>query len=285
MAPEPNEAQGASSPEEQARHGLQPKGDAPHRSDAPGPADPYTAMPRFPARGGRLRLLLGAGLLAAGLLAGGLSLKRAPVPPPAPPAAGQLAAPAARQETFLVSMKDLDREATRQARQALLAQGAAQAGAAAPQAASRRIEEAAERGAERLRSSQGPREQAGTLLAPRLSALLSAAPQSARDGLVDGSVSLFTFRLIDFVAEDGDVVDIAVDGAVLARVTLSHSGAVLTLPLKPGQQHALTVTAVFDGGGGVTFGAQSSAGEIRTRVMSVGESDTRTIGFKAGESF
>lgn len=109
---------------------------------------------------------------------------------------------------------------------------------------------------------------------------LERAPQSVRDAVRDGRMSLFTVRLMDFVAEDGDIVDVYVDGQPVGQLQLSNTGNVLSIPLTPGKQHSFGVTAVHDGGGGVTFGAQSSAGEMTTRIMGVGESETWTITFR-----
>lgn len=109
---------------------------------------------------------------------------------------------------------------------------------------------------------------------------LEKAPQSVRDAVRDGRMSLFTVLLMDFAAEDGDVVDVYVDGLPVGQVELSNAGNTLSIPLTSGKQHSFRVTAVQDGGGGVTFGARSSAGEMTTRVMGVGESETWTITFR-----
>jgi hypothetical protein len=50
--------------------------------------------------------------------------------------------------------------------------------------------------------------------------------------------------------------------------------------LKKGATTKITCLASQDGGGGVTFRAISSVGEMRTRVMAVGESETWTVAFK-----
>lgn len=109
---------------------------------------------------------------------------------------------------------------------------------------------------------------------------LASAPQAVRDAVRDGRMSLFTLHMIDFVDEDGDVVDVSINGMTMGQVILSHAGATMTVPLTPGIEQSFGVTAVQDGGGGVTFGAQSSAGQMVTRVMGVGESEVWTLTFK-----
>ena len=113
----------------------------------------------------------------------------------------------------------------------------------------------------------------------------AAAPQSALTPQGQAAVrsdgySIFQMQLIDDVAEDGDVVQIAVDGVPVSFLSLSHAGASLDIPLKKGESHKITITAVRDGGGGVTLGLRTSMGDIVSRNMSVGESDSWTIGFK-----
>ncbi|MBI4676618.1 MAG: hypothetical protein HY748_03465 [Elusimicrobia bacterium] len=106
--------------------------------------------------------------------------------------------------------------------------------------------------------------------------LAQASPDLRRE-VAEARMDLFSVRLVDTVAEDGDVVIIFVDGKPLGRVDLSNAGAVLTLPLKPGTSTGLKVVAEKDGGGGVTFGAVTSQGQVMSKVMSVGEAQDWTV--------
>lgn len=106
---------------------------------------------------------------------------------------------------------------------------------------------------------------------------LAAADPSLVKELRDGSREPYSVRLVDTEAEDGDVVLLLVDGKPLGHFELSNRGATLTLPLRRGQSTSLKVVAEKDGGGGVTFGAASSLGETRSRVMDVGETDAWTV--------
>lgn len=109
--------------------------------------------------------------------------------------------------------------------------------------------------------------------------LASAGPE-VRAAVGSGQMGLLTLRMLDFAAVDGDVIDVSVEGKVLGRIALDHTEASLTIPLKVGRDQSLKISAVHDGGGGVTFAARSSVGEIRTRVMGVGESDVWTVSFR-----
>lgn len=227
--PEPYKGEAAGEAERSSAAGAPPSADR-SRGSA------YVPKPDFPEAQKKPRRLWLVALAVA--LAGGLGFSKFLIPAVAPPPQAPLNAVTAdvrHEKVFAVSIKDIDVEKTRQAREAL---------------------------------AKGE-------VTPELASL----PMPVREALRDGRMSMFTVRMIDWVEEDGDVVQIAVNGQALGQVNLSHSGAVLTIPLEPGKTHNFTVTAVADGGGGVTFGAQSSAGQMITRVMGVGENETWTISF------
>ncbi len=245
----------------------------------------YVPLPPNPTPTPSKKLALAAGALAALLAGTGIfQMLRAPAPPVQPPAETGLALAAKTKKVFLVSMKDLDAQATSRARQTMGAPGTASAGEpsrdpsmlSAPGPGVVRTDGLR---APELRPAPAPPAQApdgsGVLDA------LSAAPQTVKEQVRNGSMSLFTFHFVDFVAEDGDIVGVSVDGRDLGRVTLSHAGASLTIPLKPGEQHVIRFTALHDGGGGVTFGAVSSVGRLKTKVMTVGEYDEWVIAFQS----
>jgi hypothetical protein len=86
----------------------------------------------------------------------------------------------------------------------------------------------------------------------------------------DGSSQFFHLRLFDCCDEDGDIVDISMNGEHFARVPLTHEGTVLSIPLTPGTT-VLTLRGVRDGGGGITVSFQSSQGDYFSQPMDVGE--------------
>lgn len=111
-------------------------------------------------------------------------------------------------------------------------------------------------------------------------AVLENVPEGTRREIASGEQSIYSVRLMDFADEDGDAVKISLNDIPFGEVVLSNSGTKLAIPLKKGAQTKITCLASQDGQGGVTFRAVSSTGEMRTRVMAVGESESWTIAFK-----
>jgi hypothetical protein len=108
--------------------------------------------------------------------------------------------------------------------------------------------------------------------AEAIAALVKNSPQTA-DEVRSGKLALYRLHLLDSLAQDGDEVEMFVNGVSCGRVSLSNAGTEIVLPLAAGAQAELKVVATRDGGGGVTFGALSSQGEARTQIMQVGEFD------------
>lgn len=86
----------------------------------------------------------------------------------------------------------------------------------------------------------------------------------------DGNKQFFQVRLFDCCAEDGDVVDLAIDGEHYARVPLTHAGTVLSIPMTPGTT-ILSLKGVHDGGGGITVSFETSHGEYFSQPIAEGE--------------
>lgn len=270
---------------------------APKAASAPQGLDPsrasaYVPLPGRPAAKGRGILVLAA-LVAAGALAGtAVHYRRSQ--PPAPVAA----AAAKESKVLTVTDADISAAATERVRNspAPAAAGAAVAGAvppgttmgtggplvpSAPAAASPApVAPAAQTPpAENRAPSPLP------VAPPELIAPAPAAPHSLLTPQGEAAVrsdgySIFSMRLIDDVDQDGDVVQISIDGVPMSFLSLTHAGATLEIPLKKGESHRITVTAVRDGVGGVTLGLQTSAGTVVSRRMAVGESDSWTIDYK-----
>lgn len=245
------------------------KPEAAHKpASSPFSADPLLASAYVPLPGrrpGKSRGLLAlAALIAAGAMAGVVAYYRAPSGPPP-----VVVAAARAEKTIVVTDADVDDAATRRVRAepAMAAAAAADEGAPAAPPVERRA------------SSPLP------VVPPELLSPAPAAPQSAltpkgHEAVRSDGYSIFSMRLIDDVAEDGDVVQISIDGVPMSYLSLSHGGATLEIPLKKGESHRITITAVRDGTGGVTLGLQTTAGTFLSRNMAVGESDTWTVDYK-----
>lgn len=281
-SPEPQKSKAEAAPKAAA---------SPHGAD-PSRAQAYIPLPGQSKSKGRGVLALAA-LIAAGALAG-TALHFRETPPPPPPI---VAAAASEEKILTVTDADISTEATQRVREAgetpavagalgTIAGGAMSSG----EPATVPSEPAAPAALEPPAAAPGaaPETRAASPLPvapPELISPAPAAPQSAltpqgREAVRSDGYTIFSMRLIDDVAQDGDVVLISIDGVPMSYLSLTHAGATLEIPLKKGQSHRITVTAVRDGTGGVTLGLQTSAGMLLSRNMAVGESESWTIDYK-----
>jgi hypothetical protein len=106
--------------------------------------------------------------------------------------------------------------------------------------------------------------------APALSRLATAAPEMAAE-VESGQRRLYRIYLLDFADQDGDFVELFVDGVSFGDINLSNAGTSILLPVAAGKPIDLKMVAKVDGGGGVTVAFVSSAGEARTSVLAVGQ--------------
>jgi hypothetical protein len=121
-------------------------------------------------------------------------------------------------------------------------------------------------------SMEGAVDELRAMNAASLKSLAKISPKMAAD-VQSGRRVLYRVYLLDFLAEDGDHVELFVDGASFGDTTLKGAGTSFLIPLAPGTPAFLKLLATADGGGGVTVGFISSLGEARTRVMQVGDFD------------
>ena len=106
--------------------------------------------------------------------------------------------------------------------------------------------------------------------APALGRLATAAPEMAAE-VESGQRRLYRVHLLDFADQDGDFVELLVDGVSFGDINLSNAGTSILLPVAAGKPIELRMVAKVDGGGGVTVAFVSSAGEARTSVLEVGQ--------------
>lgn len=100
-------------------------------------------------------------------------------------------------------------------------------------------------------------------------------PQITQDAelalaLKEGRKELFQIQLFDCCDEDGDIVEVLVNGTTFATVPITHGGTMLSIPLGRGH-NTVVVRGVKDGGGGVTLSLRTSRGDYFARAMGVGE--------------
>lgn len=113
--------------------------------------------------------------------------------------------------------------------------------------------------------------------------VLAAVPASQRPAALQGmklpanqqaeleqqQAELVHLTLWDDMAEDGDVVTIDCDG-FRQSVTLKHAPVTIAIP-RP-RTGLMSLTGVFDGGGGITVAVSSGAGRVPLPWLSVGQS-------------
>jgi len=103
---------------------------------------------------------------------------------------------------------------------------------------------------------------------------LADLPESQRREIMNGERALFTLRLLD---EFNSLVYFRLDGATPLNWHVSDGRKLLTVALKKGEPALLNLTAARDDGHGVHLVAVTSAGELRTRTLAVGESEDWTL--------
>lgn len=100
--------------------------------------------------------------------------------------------------------------------------------------------------------------------------VLPTIDADAATAIKQGRKELYQIELFDCCHEDGDIVEVLVNGQKFAVVPILHQGTMLSIPLDRGN-NTITVRGVKDGGGGVTLSFRTSRGEYFARYMSVGE--------------
>lgn len=86
-----------------------------------------------------------------------------------------------------------------------------------------------------------------------------------------GELNFFRIFLCDSCAEDGDVVDVIVNGHRYATVPITNQGAYLSLPLPASGAGQVVIRGVVDGGGGITVGCETSLGQAFLGVLEPGQ--------------
>ena len=95
--------------------------------------------------------------------------------------------------------------------------------------------------------------------------------QGLRNEIATGDTKFFHIHLRDSCRNDGDVVEILINGQPTFLVPITNAGATLSVPLTRGNATVISVRGVYDGGGGITVACRSSRGEGFVRVMANGD--------------
>lgn len=228
-------------------------GGHPMLSDGSRQAVAYTPLPEQKAgSSSRRRWLLALAVAAAAVSAG------VGVP---------LALKSAADPVLVVASNDLDRVVTAAARTALTSGQIPELSANPTDAERDGIQDAVER----MLPDVTP------AIRQRAARVLAHATPPVRKALLDARQAIYRLRVLDNMAQDGDVVWLSLDGVPFGSLLLTNAGTDISIALPVGASAHLLIVAERDGGGGVTFGAASSAGHIRTKVMNVGDREEWTV--------
>lgn len=101
----------------------------------------------------------------------------------------------------------------------------------------------------------------------------------ARDFTVEMKQGTRSSRVLlwDFAAEDGDVVDVKVNGVVQRRINLLHQPAAVEVPVPS----SVEVVGIKDGVGGITYGIKFPGAVLNAAYFNVapeGSANTYTVG-------
>lgn len=97
--------------------------------------------------------------------------------------------------------------------------------------------------------------------------------------LKSGEMKFYSFRVFDSIDDDGDEVEILVDGQTYAYFVLSQTEMKLSIPIEFGESKVLTFKAIRDSGDGISFGAKIQNSDFLLDNIQVGESDTVYLGY------
>ncbi|MCC6771579.1 MAG: hypothetical protein IT360_10265 [Gemmatimonadaceae bacterium] len=100
---------------------------------------------------------------------------------------------------------------------------------------------------------------------------LSGASPELQAALAAHDAQFITVRLFDTCAEDGDMVSLSTDtGATFGPFALTNAGSTVSIPVVAGRVPSITLHALKDGVGGITVGANTSAGTWYSGILPEG---------------
>lgn len=109
--------------------------------------------------------------------------------------------------------------------------------------------------------------------------MLEKSSRAIVEKIRNGEMRFYSFKVLDSIDDDGDEVEISIDGEPYSSFVLSQSQVSLSIPIEFGKTKLISVKAVRDAGDGITFGAKLISAEFLLDNILVGESDTVYLGF------
>lgn len=87
----------------------------------------------------------------------------------------------------------------------------------------------------------------------------------------NGNTKFFQIFVYDSCQQDGDIVEVVINGSPFATVPLTHAGATLSVPITAGVSTEVSLRGIYDGGGGITVACKTSQGDFFMRSITVGQ--------------
>ena len=109
--------------------------------------------------------------------------------------------------------------------------------------------------------------------------LLEKSSASLVEKIKQGEMKFYSFKILDSIDDEGDEVEISIDGQIFSTFILSQAEVRLSIPIEFGKSKLLAIKAVRDAGDGITFGARVMNAEFLLDNIRLGESDTVYLGF------
>ncbi len=118
------------------------------------------------------------------------------------------------------------------------------------------------------------------LLSGVLPSLLEKSSPVIIEKIKNGEMKFYSLKVSENFDDNGDEVEILVDGQSFASLVLSSSEKTITIPIEFGKTKMITVKALRDNGDGITFGAHLINSSFLLNNIQVGESDSVYLGFR-----
>lgn len=97
-----------------------------------------------------------------------------------------------------------------------------------------------------------------------------AADSQLRKAVNEETTKFFRLHLFDCCDEDGDIVQVVVNGEPFSTIPITHEGSLVSVPLAPGA-NVISLRGIRDGGGGITVSFRTSQGDYFCGRMRVGQ--------------
>lgn len=95
----------------------------------------------------------------------------------------------------------------------------------------------------------------------------------------NGEMKFYSFTVLESIDDNGDEVQIFIDGLAYTPVVLSRTETKISVPIEFGKSKLITIKAVRDAGDGISFGAKVLKSEFLLDNIQNGESDSIYLGF------